>query len=501
MNFSNQYSGFRLVAAFLIFSWLLSCSEREPYQPPPQGQIKFDLLEIQRKGKLTALCRYDPSSYFIYKGQPMGYEYDLLNRLAEHLMVELEVKVPRTWEELYEMLHTGEGDIVAASMKVTLEGTEKVAFTDNHSTTRQMLIQRKPEGWRKLKRHQIDKRVVRSPLQLVDKEIHVQQKSSYNRRLVNLSQEIGGRIKIAKVSEEMETAFLIKMVAEGTIDYTVADENLVRGYETYYTNLDAKTPLSFPQKIAWAVRKNSPQLLEEINEWLRNIKTGKDPTFNVIYSKYFKSSRAFARRMSSDYLSINGGKLSPYDSLFKLYSKDLGWDWKLLASVAFQESKFDSRAVSWAGAVGVMQLLPSTAEELGIKHPKNPRESIKAGVKLLKLLYAYWKNVPDPGEQLKFTLASYNAGKGHIEDARRLAEKFGKDPDIWADNVAEYLLKKSERKYFYDNVVRYGYCRGEEPYNYVKEILERYKIYQQYEEYLENGTTSGVDLLSYKKQL
>ncbi len=450
---------------------------------------KFDLADIKKRGKLVALCRYNSSGYFIYKGKPMGYEYELLKRFADHLGVALEIKVPRKWEDLFIMLNKGEGDIIAANLTVTLDRSRKMAFTEHHSTTRQMLVQKKPDTWRHLKVHVLEKTLVRDPIQLLGCTVHVRASSSYYERLESLSAEIGGKIDIVKAPEEMETEVLIKMVARGLIPYTIADENLVKGFEAYYRVIDAKTPISFPQRIAWAVRLNSSELLKASNTWITGMKSSPDGDYYVIYKKYFTDRQAFVKRLSSEYMSTISAKISPYDSLFKHYSNGLGWDWRLVASQAYEESRFDPVAKSWAGATGIMQLMPATLEELGISEISTPDENIRAGIMYLMKLYSYWAGIPDSLERVKFTLASYNAGPGHIQDARRLAKKYGKDPDIWSKNVAEYILKKSEKKYYYDDVVQYGYCRGEEPYNYVKSILGRFIIYKGIEAFAMNVPT------------
>jgi membrane-bound lytic murein transglycosylase F len=205
----------------------------------------------------------------------------------------------------------------------------------------------------------------------------------------------------------------------------------------------------------------------------------KEATFMVIYNRYYKSPRTSLSRMKSDYSSIGGNKLSPFDSLIKLGAKELEWDWRLLASLVYQESHFMPQGESWAGARGLMQLMPSTAKRFGAVNLDDPRQSLKAGVGYLKYLEKYWsKKVTDPNERLKFILASYNAGLTHIIDARKLAEKHGKDPNIWYDNVEYYLIKKSDPKFYRDPVVLAGYCKCEEPVNYVRDILERYDEYK-----------------------
>ena len=156
----------------------------------------------------------------------------------------------------------------------------------------------------------------------------------------------------------------------------------------------------------------------------------------------------------------------------------MGWDWRLLASIVYQESNFQPGAESWAGAVGLMQLMPSTAEEFGATDRTNPHQSLKAGTRYLRYLDRLWgKNIQDPKERLKFVLASYNAGLSHIIDARNLTKKYGKDPMKW-DDVESFLKQKSNPKFYRDPVAVAGYCKCEEPVNYVRDILSRYEEYK-----------------------
>jgi len=268
-----------------------------------------------------------------------------------------------------------------------------------------------------------------------------------------LSEEIGGEIIINIVSNEKETEDLIKEVSDGKIKYTVADENIALINKSYYPDIDIKTPISFPQRIAWAVRPNAPLLLSKINSWIKKMRAAKDPSYYVIYNKYYKNKKLFKRRLKSDYYTSKSGKLSKYDNIIKKYAKKLGWDWRLLAAQIFQESRFIENEKSWAGAKGLLQILPRTGKQYGLKNFYNPEENIKAGSKYLKWLTDYWKIIPDKEEKIKFVIASYNAGQGHIQDARNLCKKHGKDPFKWDNNVEEFILKKSKKKYFSDAIV------------------------------------------------
>jgi len=244
-----------------------------------------------------------------------------------------------------------------------------------------------------------------------------------------------------------------------------------------YPNIDISVAISFPQSIAWAMRKPDTLLLNAVNEWLGNEKKKND--YYTIYTKYFKARTVLKKKLNSEYSSLSGG-ISPYDDLIKKYADTLGWDWRLLASQIYQESKFDPEAESWTGASGLMQLLPQTAlaYQVDSSQIKLPEPNLRAGAGYLKWLDGVWENtITDSLERTKFILASFNVGLGHIIDARNLAQKYGKDPTLWDNNVAEFILKKSKKKYYRDEVCKHGYCRGSEPFAYVQEVMERYGHY------------------------
>ena len=464
--------------------FLVSCLQGGPEKGPEptfatlQEPIEFDLDKIKARGSLIAIVDNSSTSYFVYKGQPMGYEYELLSLLAAELDVDLKLDITEDIDEALNKLNRGDGDIVAHNLTVTKKRSNQIGFTDHLSLERQVLVQRKPQNWRRMKLHQIDKQMIRNPLELIGKEVRVRKSSSFVTRLQNLSEEIGGDVIIVEEPGNVEVETLIQRVAEGEIDYTVADENVAKVNSTYYSNIDISTPISFAQRIAWGVRKNAPELLDVINQWLAKEK--RKAPYYAIYDKYFKSPKASLARKNSMFSSIVGNQLSPYDSLIMEGAQVLDWDWELLAALIYQESKFNPRAKSWVGAAGLMQLLPSTAAMYGAKNIYDPSQSIMAGVDYLKWLDQLWQpKVPDPGERIKFVLGSYNVGQGHVLDARKLSSKYGKNPRIWDDHVAYYLEQKSKPEFYNDPVVTAGYCRGLEPVNYVREVLQRYEQYRQ----------------------
>ncbi len=482
MRISNRVTIFTILISLAVFSCKKSNTSHKnsEIQERKEFVVDLDLTAIKERGYLTAVMDNSSTGLFVYKGKTMGYEYELLKMFCEEQGIQLRINITQNLNEAFNKLNTGEGDILAYNLTITKERKKRIAFTHYHNLQRQVLIQRKPENWRQMKLHEIEAKLIRNPVDLIGKEVVVRPHSSYYDRMVNLSDEIGGDIIIIPGETNAETEQLIKMVSEGDIDYTVAEEDVALVNSTYYGNIDIKTPVSFSTQIAWGVRKNAGSLLEALNNWI--VKMRKTTDYYVIYDKYFRSSKSALRRSRSKYFSIHGGSISPYDSLIKNGAQKLNWDWLLLAAQIFRESKFDENVESWAGAIGLMQVMPRTGREYGVNDLRDPQQNIYAGVKHLLWLQDQWRDdISNEQERLKFVLASYNVGLGHLQDAVRLTEKYGGETSSWKD-VSNYLLKKSNSNFFNDPIVEFGYCRGSEPVEYVSRILD---IYQNYKEIMD----------------
>jgi membrane-bound lytic murein transglycosylase F len=459
---------------FIILVCLYCTGNREDSSRKTAETPVVDLNEIRSNGRLVVMTDFNSTDYFIYRGQPMGYQYELLQELADYLGIKLDIIVSDDLERSFNCLIEGECNLIARNLTITRERKKLFDFTEPHGQTRQVLVQRKPDNWKKLSQDELEKALIRNPLELGGKTIYVEQNSAFSARLKNLSDEIGDTINIREVPEGSEV--LIMLVAQGDIDFTVADENVALVNQTYYPNIDVSMAVSFPQNLAWAVQKGAVNLKNEIDNWLIEFK--KTAKYRIIYNKYFKNQKS-AEIVKSDYFTISSGKISDYDQAIRRYSEQIDWDWRLVASMIYQESRFDPNARSWAGAYGLMQLMPTTARRFGVNHNSSPEQHIRAGIQYIKWLKDRFKDqVPDENERIKFILAAYNVGYGHIVDAMNLAEKNGKNPKVWDHNVDEFVIKKSNPKYYQDPVVKYGYCRGIETYNYVVEVLERYDDYK-----------------------
>lgn len=463
---------------FFLFFFLinLSCNNSNPSTGKVKNNNKLSHIEkIKKRGKLLIITDFNSVDYFIYKGQPLGFNYELAKAFADYLGVELEVQTNYNLKNTFRALHAGECDVLAMGLTVTKDRTEFLQFTKPIMQTRQVLVQRKPDGWEKMSKKELEKHLIRSTLDLADKNIIVEAHTSYCERLKSLSQEIGDTIRYVGTSEFLAED-LIQQVADGRIDYTVSDEHIAMVSQTYYPNIDIGTPISFEQNLAWAIDKGDKEFLKEINDWLAKYK--KSNKFAFLYAKYFKNPRT-KKIAESKFSSFGGGHLSPYDKEIKKESEVIGWDWRLLASLIYTESRFNPNVKSWAGAFGLMQLMPITARRFGVSVNSPPDKQIEAGVKFLKWLDNYYKEeIPDSSERIKFVLAAYNVGMGHVDDARALAKKYGKNPNIWTGNVDYFILQKSKPEFYKDEVVKYGYCRGIEPYKYVTQIFDRYNNYK-----------------------
>ena len=450
--------------------------------------VQRDLDSIQNEGTLRVLINYSGTSYFLYRGQPMGFDYELLTNYAEHAGLKLELIPIQNMDSVFYELNNGKGDIVAANLTITKDRLKEVGFTAPILVTQQVLIQRKPDNWRSLSKKNLQKELITSTIDLSGKMVIVRKGSSFYPRLKSLSDEIGGNIIVKTVPGDYTMEQLIKLVSIGKIDYTIADKNIAMVNQYYYQNIDAELPISNDQQIAWAVRTNADSLTTSINQWLEEFQQTKK--FKRLHTKYFKNQQSFSKRMKSDYYTLTSGKISKYDELFMQYAPEANLDWHLLASLVYQESHFNNNAIGWGGAFGLMQFMPKTGERYGVNRSSSPEANVKAGIKYINRLNSIWEeSVPDSLERIKFVIASYNVGPGHILDAQKLAKKYGKNPAVWTDNVDYFLLHKSEAKYYKDPVVKHGYCKGFITYDYVKEIIARSEDYKNI--YSEVDTTSN----------
>jgi membrane-bound lytic murein transglycosylase F len=417
---------------------------------------KTDALdEIRASGEVTVLTRNNANCYYIYREEPMGFEYDLAKAFAESLGVELKVVTP-TWEGLLGGLQTGKGDFVAASMSITPSRQEEVDFSEGYLDVQQHIILHKNDG---------DTKKIED---LAGRTVHVRRGTTYEEALEKLKAE-GLEIKI-KLYDDMPTEELIRMVAEKEIDVTVADSHIAQLNRRYYPDVRMAFPLGEPLKLGWAVRKGEKPLLEAINTFFQ--KTNESGAFQRIYDQYFLNVEVFDYVDLKKYHRRLEKRLPQYKKIIQHAARKHEFDWRLIASMIYQESHFNPKARSHTGVRGIMQLTLDTAREMGINNRLDPKQSIIGGVKYLRKLYDKFEEATEPDRML-MALASYNVGYRHVQDAQEIARKKNLDPNSWAA-LEQTLPLLCHPKYYKQS--RSGYCRGREPIRYVNRILTYYDI-------------------------
>ena len=413
---------------------------------------------ILTRGTLRVAVDNNSSSFYIYRGRRMGYEYELLLDLGKELGVQVEFVVASDIDEAFSKLEEGRVDLIAMNVQQNAERESFVIFTEAIGSMSTVLVGReKLTSWDTLG---MDTVVVRKG-------------AVYKSQLEQIKDSLSLDFTILEVQDHEET--LLDRVYEQELRWTVAEKNVAQTNATYYDELQLGLEVSKEEPVTWALRSTSPNLLQAVNSWLVEKKKVFIPR---TYARYFLNSKNQYERTTNAYSSLGGNRISVYDELIQAQAQSLGWDWRLLAALVYKESRFDTTALSYAGAQGLLQLMPVTVERFGVTNPNDPVESLKGGVKYLQYLDKFWmERVPETNERIKFILASYTIGQGHVDDAWRLTLKYRKNTQSWQE-VSNFLNLKSDPKYYRDPVVKSGYAKGHIAVKYVRDVLALFQSYK-----------------------
>lgn len=437
--------------------------------------IELDGMHIELPDTIKVGMLNSPTTYFDYRGTPMGYDYELMSRFSKFYGLQFKVVVGGTISEMIEWLDEGKIDIVASPVPVTAEFQDRALLCGPRNVSSQVLVQ---------KNNLHKDSIVEDVTDLVGREVTVQNDSKYFYRMQNLNDEIGGGIKIIPLSKDtISDDDLLSMVWKGEIPLTVVDSDVAEAALSYYPGLDISVKISLDQYSRWAVAPNAKGIANALDRWFADEKDN----VSEVYSKYYRLSKMeFFESLPDGFEDIRkmtfaNGQISPFDNIFKAAGKKSGLDWRLIAAIAYVESHFDADVKSWAGAMGIMQVMPRTASSQGYRPEEmlNPVKCVDAAVKTLSDLNTMFeKKVTDPTERENFILASYNSGPGHILDAIALAGKYGLNPQKWDDNVEAAAIMKSKPAYYRDPVVKNGYFRGKETVNFVRKVQSVYSYFK-----------------------
>lgn len=431
---------------------------------------------------------YSPTTFFIVRGDTMGYDYDRIVDLAQDKGIDVEFKVAPNLNTLIAMLKSGEIDMIAAQVPNSDNYRRQVINCGSINETSPVLVQ-----------HAGNEKVT-DIAQLSGTDIYVEAHSNMESVLTQVNSQLGGTVNIHSLPEDsVSTDDLLDMVSSGEITYTIVDSDIAQFNTGYYDGIEVSIKMGSAQTSSWAVSLTNKWLADSIDAWC-NSTNGRTYSKEAL-ERYVKKSRFDENHpdLSNELPQIGSrrptgsgwsphysgpahpsGPISPssFDQLFQRYGGSSAWDWRLLSAVTRVESNYNPNARSWAGARGLMQVMPGTARGHGVNPDMlyDPEVNVRLGAQILRELNKTFQNrIPDRNERLKFVLASYNAGAGHVLDAMALARKYGRNPQVWYGNVEEMLLWKSNQQYYNDPVCRYGYCRGRETVEYVKSVLSRYR--------------------------
>jgi membrane-bound lytic murein transglycosylase F len=417
---------------------------------------------IRSRGSIRVITRNDPVHYFLYRGRQMGFDYEIGKLMASRLGVRLEMVVPESREAAFDWLFQGRGDVVAATLLVDPAREGSVSFTRPYLFVEEVLVQASGTSGR-----------IERLEDLRGESIHVFRSSALHATLVRLSDEVGP-IRIESIPEDLELAGVLDRVASGEYGLALVDSLNLEAELTHRTDVRVALTLSpsgTSTPVGFAVRPANADLRAALDQFVSGLVGSLE--LNDARLRYFYENRGLLR-VKERRASVSG-RLSPYDDLFKKYAQVYGLDWRLLVAQAYQESRFDPGAESWAGALGLFQVLPATGLELGFEDLTDPETGIHAGVKQMHVLLERLEPGIPLQHRLRLALAAYNAGWGHLTDARRLASEEGFDPDRWFGHTEKAILLLSEPRFY--RRARYGYVRGRETVDYVSEIQNRYDHY------------------------
>ncbi len=438
----------KFISLLLVsLSLLIACGEAQPH-----------LEEIRERGELRVLTRYAPTSYYV-KGESLaGFEYELAQLFAQHLNVKLKIIVPDNLGNMLQLIEQGKADIAAAGLTITPARKDIIRFGPVYQEVTQQLVYRqgtkKPRNITALQQGQ---------LEVVADSSHVEQLQSHQQEVPELEWT---------ENSELDSSGLLELVQLEMIDYTIADSNEVAANQTLFPELRVAFNISDPQPLAWAMPlAEDGTLYNEMATFFEQLDASGD--LDRLIAKYYGHIRRFdyvdTRTIHRRILTL----LPKYQADFEKAANEFGFDWRLLAAISYQESHWNSQAVSSTGVRGLMMLTQSTAKQIGIEDREDPSQSIHGGAAYLASIRKRLPEQITEPDKTWIALASYNLGLGHVEDARVLTEKAGSNPDLWPDIKAHLPLLA--KKQWYEQT-RHGYARGGEPVRYVENIRRYYDI-------------------------
>jgi membrane-bound lytic murein transglycosylase F len=423
---------------------------------------------------ITFVTLNSPNTYFVNGDNELaGLEYDLANLFLAEINQELPVEkhykikwlVTNRIDQILPNVLNGKADIAAADMTVTESRLKHFDFSIPYQDVQQQVVYNKT----------MKNKPPKTLKDLVGLHLSVSKGTSFVERLRKLQATEEGLMWDER--EDVNSEQLIKELADGDIDYTIADNHLVASLQNLHPEVAVAFAIGQPEKIAWAFAKSrNPELRAKADAFFKKIK--KNGTLRNLVDRYHGNTRRLNPVDVKAFLIRMNTLLPKYKSLFKQAQEITGIDWRMIAAMSYQESHWDTFNTSPTNVRGLMMLTESTADLMGVTDRLDPKQSIPAGAKYISQLI---ENIPDrvPEPDRTFMgLASYNIGYAHVEDARVLAQRLKLNPDSWAD-VKKTLVMLNNPDYYVN--AKYGYCSGGAPVIFVESIRSYYRILSHYQ--------------------
>ena len=435
----------------LVF-FLLTTQKFPTFIIPQRPEVAIPHADVEEDPDVVhALLSFHAADYFIYKGVPIGFQYEMLNELEKGIGRTIDVKVESNLNAIQKQLYENSYDIVIMDFTPSGFFLPKFDRSIPHSFSYPVLV----SG------NRTDSVAGKTILVSHDLSamLFFSNSSPYNQYTI-------------QKRNELTTEELFEKVDNGEIPYLICDYNEAITLMPFYSNVKILDKAGPQFERRWFLNKKNTQLNEDINHWLLDFK--KTSKYRWLIRKYFSQSSSI---INSSFASKQQGDISRYDAIIKKYAHQYGMDWRFIASLIYQESKFISGLTGKGGSSGLMQLMPVTMEHYGISEEDGEEANIRVGAQHLNSLRKAFDEIKDENEKLYFVAAAYNAGRGHVFDAQRLCAKFEGDFTNWQE-VSKYLILKSQQKYATDSVVKSGYFPGSHTVKYAQQVMERYSAYK-----------------------
>ena len=454
---------FKLHYIFLVFLLAFAGCDKPPVPAPAKPAPV-----VEKNKVITFVTMNSPNTYYVNgDNEYAGLEYDLAKLFVKDLGdgTQLKLIVANHIDQVLPAVLSGKADIAAADISVTEVRKKHINFTIPYQDVQQQVVYNKTSN----------NKAPKNLKELIGLNISVPKGTSFVERLTKLRELEPGLMWQER--DDADSEQLITEVALGDIEYTVADSHLIAILQNYHPNLGVAFTIGKPEKIAWALAKNSdPKLLKKANAFFTKIKN--NGTLRNLVDRYHGNVKRLKPLDVKTFL-MNSNKLLPkYVHLFKQAQDVTGIDWRLLAAISYQESHWDTFSTSPTNVRGLMMLTEATADQMGVTDRLDPKQSIPAGAKYINLLVdTIPDRVPEP-DRTFMALASYNIGYAHVEDARVLAQRLKLNPNSWAD-VKKTLLMLNDPNYYVN--AKYGYCGCGQPIVFVESIRSYHNILVRYQ--------------------